>query len=60
MLLITVGGALGCCLRFLISKWIGGQLWGQSFPYGTLVVNVSGGNNVLNASRASNTASMLP
>ena len=42
MVLITVGGALGCCLRFLISKWIGGQLWGQSFPYGTLVVNVSG------------------
>lgn len=42
MLLIMLGGALGCYLRYAVSKWCDEQPWGQSFPYGTLLVNVSG------------------
>jgi CrcB protein len=42
MLLIMLGGALGCYLRYVVSKWCNAQPWGQAFPYGTLVVNVSG------------------
>jgi CrcB protein len=40
-LLITLGGAIGTLLRYLISliaaRWLGAE-----FPYGTLIVNVSG------------------
>lgn len=40
-LLITLGGAIGTLLRYLISlmaaRWLG-----TDFPYGTLVVNVAG------------------
>lgn len=42
MLLIMLGGALGCYLRYLVSRWCNQQPWGQVFPFGTLVVNVSG------------------
>jgi fluoride exporter len=42
MLLIMLGGALGCYLRYAVSRWCDEQPWGQSFPYGTLLVNVSG------------------
>lgn len=42
MFLIMLGGAIGCYLRFYVSKWCNSQPWGESFPYGTLVVNVSG------------------
>jgi fluoride exporter len=42
MLLIMLGGAIGSYLRYWISKWIGAQPWGQAFPYGTVIVNVSG------------------
>lgn len=34
-LLIALGGALGACLRFLISQQV-------SFPFGTLAVNIVG------------------
>lgn len=42
MLLIMLGGALGCYLRYVVSKWYNEQPWGQTFPFGTLVVNVTG------------------
>lgn len=38
---VAVGGALGSVLRFWISAWVSGML-GRGFPYGTLVVNISG------------------
>lgn len=40
-LLVAVGGALGSVLRFCISGLVA-ESSGQTFPYGTLVVNVSG------------------
>jgi CrcB protein len=40
-LAIAAGGAVGALLRFWVSNGIYGLL-GRSFPYGTLVVNVSG------------------
>jgi CrcB protein len=42
MLLIMLGGALGSYLRYGLGKWFNTQPWGQVFPYGTLVINVSG------------------
>jgi len=42
MFLVMLGGALGTYLRYLISNWFKSQPWGQSFPYGTLLINVSG------------------
>ena len=42
MLLIMLGGAIGSYLRYWLSKWFNTQPWGQGFPYGTLVINVSG------------------
>ena len=38
---IAAGGALGSVLRFWMSGWVAGML-GRDFPYGTLLVNVSG------------------
>jgi fluoride exporter len=42
MLLIMLGGALGCYLRYAVSKWCNEQSWGGVFPWGTMIVNVSG------------------
>ena len=42
MLLIMLGGAIGSYLRYWLSKWFNEQAWTQGFPWGTLVVNVSG------------------
>ena len=41
-LLIIVGGGVGCYLRYVLSKWCNSQPWGQVFPWGTLIINVSG------------------
>ena len=41
LLWISLGGAVGTAARYLISLWAG-QRFGASFPYGTLIVNVSG------------------
>lgn len=41
VLAIAAGGALGSVLRFWMSGWVTGML-GRGFPYGTLLVNVSG------------------
>lgn len=38
---IAAGGALGALLRFWVAGGVAGLL-GREFPYGTLIVNVSG------------------
>ena len=38
---ICAAGAAGTAARYLIGLWAG-QRFGTSFPYGTLIVNVSG------------------
>lgn len=42
MLLLMLGGALGTCLRFVVSKWFAERPWAEGFPYGTLFINVTG------------------
>ena len=39
--LIFIGGGLGAVLRYLLAGWVQ-QASGSVFPFGTLVVNVSG------------------
>jgi len=40
-LLISLGGALGCNARYIVSNWAA-QRFGATFPYGTFIINVSG------------------
>jgi fluoride exporter len=40
-LMVGVGGAVGSILRFWLGSYVGDRL-GSRFPYGTLVVNLSG------------------
>ena len=40
-LLVAFGGAVGSVVRFWASGWVAAR-WGETFPWGTLVVNVSG------------------
>jgi CrcB protein len=40
-LLISVGGVAGANARYLLSGWAA-RRWGTGFPYGTLIINVSG------------------
>jgi fluoride exporter len=40
-LLVGLGGFLGTNARYFVANWIGGR-YGTSFPYGTLLINVSG------------------
>jgi CrcB protein len=42
MVLLMVGGAIGTYARYWLARWVGMQSWGQSFPYGTMIINVSG------------------
>ncbi len=39
--LIAIGGAVGACSRYLVSEMCV-TLFGRSFPYGTLTVNIVG------------------
>jgi CrcB protein len=41
LLAIAVGAAIGANLRYALSLWAA-QQWGASFPYGTLLINVTG------------------
>lgn len=41
VLLISVGAILGANARYWIGDWIA-QKWGTSFPYGTLIINITG------------------
>lgn len=38
---IGIGGFVGANLRYLLQKWAAAR-WGASFPYGTLIINVTG------------------
>lgn len=38
---VALGGAIGSVLRYYVAGWFQNRL-GASFPYGTLIVNVSG------------------
>ena len=40
-LVISLGGILGANARYVLGTWIA-ERYGTSFPYGTLVINVSG------------------
>lgn len=39
--LISIGAVLGANARYLVGLWAGGRL-GLAFPYGTLIVNLTG------------------
>lgn len=39
--LVAVGAMLGANARYLVGLWAGGR-FGAGFPYGTLIVNVTG------------------
>ena len=41
LLLIAVGGAMGSVARYLVDGWVQSHA-GATFPWGTLVVNVTG------------------
>jgi len=40
-LFVGIGGCLGSILRFWLGSYIGGKM-GIRFPYGTLVINITG------------------
>ncbi len=40
-LLIGIGGFIGANMRYWVAGWIADR-WGQTFPWGTFVVNASG------------------
>ncbi len=41
VLAVALGAAVGANLRYGLSLWAA-QCWGAAFPYGTLLINVSG------------------
>jgi CrcB protein len=42
MIWLMIGGAVGTYCRYSVARWFETQPWGQVFPYGTFVINVSG------------------
>lgn len=40
-LIVGFGGFLGANARYFLSEWVHGR-YGEAFPYGTLLINVSG------------------
>jgi CrcB protein len=40
-LMIALGASIGANLRYALSNWAA-QLWGTTFPYGTMIINVLG------------------
>lgn len=41
-LIIGIGGFLGANARYIVGTWVAARHGGADFPYGTLLVNVSG------------------
>lgn len=41
IVMIAIGAAIGANLRYFVSLWAA-QQWGATFPYGTMLINVSG------------------
>ncbi len=41
VLVVGAGGFIGANARYLLGGWVQ-QRWGASYPYGTLVINVTG------------------
>jgi CrcB protein len=42
MILLILGGAVGTYLRYAVGRWFDSQIWAQTFPFGTLFINVTG------------------
>jgi CrcB protein len=42
LVLVTVGGAIGSVLRFVVGQWVDARFTVGGLPWGTFVVNVSG------------------
>ncbi len=42
LLWVSIGGAIGAAVRYVLGIWIIGRM-GASFPWNTMVVNISGG-----------------
>lgn len=42
LLWVSIGGAIGAAARYVLGIWIIGRI-GASFPWNTMVVNISGG-----------------
>jgi CrcB protein len=42
LVLLMAGGAAGTVARYRVGAWFRSQPWADGFPYGTLVVNVTG------------------
>ncbi len=40
VLMVALGGALGSVTRYLVGGWVAERL-GVSFPYGTLIINIT-------------------
>ena len=40
-ILVVIGGGLGALGRFLLSGYVASH-WGETFPWGTLIINVTG------------------
>ncbi|MCC7382287.1 MAG: fluoride efflux transporter CrcB [Deltaproteobacteria bacterium] len=59
LLWISLGGAAGTAARYLISGWTA-SLLGPSFPYGTLMVNVTGSFLLAFLMQLSLTTELLP
>jgi fluoride exporter len=39
---LTLGGAIGTNVRYLLSRWLNEFAWSRGFPLGTFVINVTG------------------